>query len=93
MGRRSNVRNSGSWSTATTNAARVPRRLTSTPQSVHPAMTVASGRSASSATAAARSAGRTNSVSPTRTRVAGAAGAGAAQRWANVSSAGGTSSA
>ena len=38
-------------------AARAPRRLTSTPQSVQPATTVASGRSASSASASPRFAG------------------------------------
>ena len=53
-------RSSGSRSTATTYAARSPRRLTSTPQSVQPAMTVASGRSSMRASASARSAGLAN---------------------------------
>ena len=74
-------RSSGSRSTATTYDARRPRRLASTPQSVEPATTVASGCSASRASASARSAGRANPA----TRVAATAGAGPACRSASGS--------
>ena len=82
-------RSSGSRSTATTYGARSPRRLTSTPQSVQPAMTVASGRSSIRASASARSAGLANPS----TRVATTSGAGVPTRSANPSPASGSGSA
>ena len=64
----------------TTTGARAPRRLTSTPQSVEPATSTASGWSPSSRSASARSAARSKTPLRPSRRVAAAAGAGAAAR-------------
>jgi hypothetical protein len=85
----SKPRSSGSWSIATTNGARCPRRLTSTPVSVHPATSSTSGRSASRVSASASPDGRTNSAPPAATRVAGTSGGGWLRRAASRSSSSG----
>ena len=77
-------RSSSSRSTATTRPARAPLRFTSTPQSVLPATTVASGSSARILSACWRSVGRTNCASASCSRVGTAAGAVAVRREASA---------
>ncbi len=69
----------------TTNGARAPRRLTSTPQSVEPATRTASGCSSSSRRRWARSTARSNTPLVPMRRVGAGAGAGRSSRSARTS--------
>ena len=89
----SSWRSSVSRSMATTYAGRRPRRFTSTPTSVLPATTVASGWSASIVSASCSVAGRRKLPASASITVGAGAGAGSASRALNGSSGAGSASA
>ena len=80
------TRSSSRRSMPMTSGVRAPRRLTSTPQSVDPATSTASGCRPTRSRASARSAGRTYEPATPSTRVAAGSGAAACIRVATGSS-------